>query len=259
QKKRGDGTLAFALPGVDVADRDYLVKAAEGQAPWPAALNLRSINDATSSASFAFNLAQYLLRRGDARVKDWASLNANAKYYSESRFVAMKNWENVLDLASAGMTQNMKMREVGQLVVLKVLQQNNLDVLVNPTITVPPAKIGYASQPTVNSRPLGRFPTSANLGIPEITVPAGFNQIVYEPSYGLNQAKNSYIGVANNDRRTVLEVPLPVGMSFWAGPGDEPTILKVASAYEAATRHRKAAPAFGPPTESRSARSAHPR
>src|SRR5262245_14626999 len=46
QKKRGDGTLAFALPGVDVADRDYLVKAAEGQAPWPAALNLRSINDA---------------------------------------------------------------------------------------------------------------------------------------------------------------------------------------------------------------------
>jgi hypothetical protein len=52
--------------------------------------------------------------------------------------------------------------------------------------------------------------------------------------------------VANDDRRTVLELPLPVGISFWAGPGDEPAILKVASAYEAATRHRKAPAAFGP-------------
>jgi Asp-tRNA(Asn)/Glu-tRNA(Gln) amidotransferase A subunit family amidase len=246
QKMGPDGTFAFGLPGVDVTNRDYLVKAAEGQAPWPAALNLRSINDAPPSASFSFNLAQYLLRRGDARVKDWASLNANAKYYSQSRVVAMKNWERVLDLASAGITQNMKMREVGQLVVLKVMQQNNLDVLVNPTITVPPVKIGYASPPTVNSRPLGRFPTSANLGVPEITVPAGFNQIVYEPLYALNEAKDHYIAVANDDRRTVLELPLPVGISFWAGPGDEPTILKVASAYEAATRHRKAPAAFGP-------------
>ena len=43
-----------------------------------ATLNMRSINDGPPSASFGFNLAQYLLRRGDARVKDWASLNANA-------------------------------------------------------------------------------------------------------------------------------------------------------------------------------------
>ena len=65
----------------------------------------------------------------------------------------------------------MKMREVMRLVILKVMHQNDLDVLVNPTTTVPPARIGYASQPVVNSRSLGRFPTSANLGIPEITVP----------------------------------------------------------------------------------------
>src|SRR5882672_922136 len=88
---------------------------------------------------------------------------------------ATKNWENKVDLVSAGMTQNIKMREVLRLVVLKVMRQNNIDVLVNPTTTIPPARIGFAGQPQVNSRPVGRFPTSANLGVPEITVPAGFN------------------------------------------------------------------------------------
>jgi hypothetical protein len=92
QKKEGDGTLTYAVPGFDVALRDYMVKAAEGKAPWPDALNMRSINNGPPSASFAFHLAQYLLRRGDAAVTDWASLNARAKYYNENRANAMKNW-----------------------------------------------------------------------------------------------------------------------------------------------------------------------
>jgi Asp-tRNA(Asn)/Glu-tRNA(Gln) amidotransferase A subunit family amidase len=91
----------------------------------------------------------------------------------------------------------------------------------------------------------GRFPTSANLGIPEITVPAGFNTIVYEPDFVLNSAKSGYASVANNDRPSTLQSPLPVGISFWAGPGDEGVVIKAAAAYEAATKHRKAPPAFG--------------
>jgi Asp-tRNA(Asn)/Glu-tRNA(Gln) amidotransferase A subunit family amidase len=158
----------------------------------------------------------------------------------------MKNWEHKVDLASDGITQDMKMREVMRLVILKVMQQNNLDVLVNPTITIPPARIGYASQPVINSRTIGRFPTSANLGIPEITVPAGFNRIIYEPSYALNPARDNYVATANNDQKSLLESPLPVGISFWAGPGEEPILLRVAAAYEAATRHRAPPPAFGP-------------
>jgi Asp-tRNA(Asn)/Glu-tRNA(Gln) amidotransferase A subunit family amidase len=158
---------------------------------------------------------------------------------------AMKNWENRIDLASDGITQNIKMREVMRLVILKVMRQNNIDVLVNPTTTIPPARIGYASQPQVNDRPVGRFPTSANVGIPEITVPAGFNTIVYEPEYILNAGKNAYVGAANDNHRSTLEFPLPVGIAFWAGPGDEGTVIKVAAAYEAATRHRLAPPAFG--------------
>jgi amidase len=41
-------------------------------------------------------------------------------------------------------------------------------------------------------------------------------------------------------------VPMPIAISFWAGPGDEPVLIKMASAYEAATHHRTPPPAFGP-------------
>jgi Asp-tRNA(Asn)/Glu-tRNA(Gln) amidotransferase A subunit family amidase len=242
--------VPFPVPGHDVAGRNYMVYAAEGKAPWPDALNMRSANNPGSSAAFGFNLAQYLLRRGDARVTDWASLNANAKYYSATRVAAMKNWENKIDLASAGMTQNIKMREVLRLVVLKVMRENNLDILVNPTTTIPPARIGYAGQPQTNSRPAGRFSTSANLGIPEMTVPAGFNTVVYDPEFVLNAAKTDYVATANNERRSTLDRALPLGLSFWSGPGDEDVVIRVAAAYEAATRHRKPPPAFGEVTSS---------
>ena len=245
QRPGRGGALPYAVPNDDVTRRDYMVKVGEGRAQWSDKLNIRSVNNGPPSASFAFNFAQYLIRRGDARVKDWASLNANAKYYSATRVAAMKNWENKVDLASEGITQNIKMREVMRLVILKVMRQNNIDVFVNPTTTIPPARIGYASQPAVNDRPVGRFPTSANVGIPEIAVPAGFNTIVYEPDYVLNAAKNNYAAAANDDRRSTLEFPLPVAISFWAGPGDEGVVIKVAAAYEAATRHRTAPPAFG--------------
>jgi Asp-tRNA(Asn)/Glu-tRNA(Gln) amidotransferase A subunit family amidase len=39
---------------------------------------------------------------------------------------------------------------------------------------------------------------------------------------------------------------MPYGISFWAGPGDEPVVIEVASIYEEATKHRMAPPAFGP-------------
>jgi amidase len=236
---------SFTVPEYDVTRRDYMVKAGEGLAPWPDSLNMRSANSPGAAASFGYNLAQYLLRRGDARVKDWATLNANAKYYSAVRVAAMKNWENKVDLTSAGMTQNIKMREVLRLVVIKVMRQNTLDVLVNPTTTIPPARIGFAGQPQINSRPSGRFPTSANIGIPEITVPAGFNRVVYEPRFVLNAAKDAYVSNANEDTPSTLPFPMPVGISFWGGPGDEGVIIRAAAAYEAATRHRKEPQAFG--------------
>jgi Asp-tRNA(Asn)/Glu-tRNA(Gln) amidotransferase A subunit family amidase len=245
QQKTGE-KLKYDVAGFDVTKRDYMVKLAQGQAPLPDALNLRSINDSPGTASFGYHMAQYLMRRGDARVIDWPTLNANSKYSTEGRAVAMQNWQDKVDLVSAGITQRMKMRDAMRLAVLNVMHRNGIDAFVNPTITVPPARIGYASEPSVNSRPGGRFPTSANLGIPELTVPGGYTTVIFEPKFALNEKKDDYDEVTNSTDPTMLTTPLPMGISFWAGPGDEPILFTIASAYEAATHHREA-PAALPP------------
>ena len=114
-----------------------MARAAEGLEPFPPNLNLRRITLFPRTSSFKFHLSQYLLRRGDAKVKDWPSLNANATYYSGDKLAAFTNWQNLADIRSDGLTERIKMREVMQRVVLKVMRENNLDVLVNPLNTIP--------------------------------------------------------------------------------------------------------------------------
>jgi Asp-tRNA(Asn)/Glu-tRNA(Gln) amidotransferase A subunit family amidase len=236
----------FAVPGEDIGTRDYIAKLAEGKAPLSDKLNIRTVSESPPIDSFPYHMEQYLMRRGDARITDWTALNANTKNFNEGHEVAMLNSGAKTDIASPGITQRMKMRDVMRMVVDKVMLENKLDVLVNPTITVPPVFHGGANQPVINSRPTGRFPLSADLGIPEITVPAGFNSVMYEPKLELNEKQDNYRSVANNTEKTMMKHPMPYGISFWAGPGDEPMVIHVASIYEEATKHRMAPPAFGP-------------
>jgi amidase len=244
-KTNNSGELLFAVDGFDVRTVDYLVKLGAGDAPLSDALNLRRIQSYPSDRSFAFDLGRYLHLRKDERVFDWATLNANSKHVSDGRRAAMANWGLVTDLRSEGITERIKMREVQRIAILKVMRQNKIDLFINPTITIPQAKQGGASQPTVNNRPGGRFALSADLGIPEITVPAGFTKVVYEPEFRLNATGTAYTSVAGSIKST-LPKPMPFGMSFWAGPGDEPALLTAASAYEVATKHRVPPPDFGP-------------
>ncbi len=238
--------LQFAVEGHDIGTRDYIAKLAEGKAPMSDMLNIRTISGSPPIHSFSYHMEQYLMRRGDSRITDWVAINANTKNYSEQHKVAMDNTGNKLDIASPGITQRMKMRDVMRMVVEKVMHENNIDVLVNPTITVPPTIHGGAGQPTINSRPTGRFPLSADLGIPEITVPAGFNSVMYEPKLELNDKQDGYRSVANNTEQTMMKYPMPYSISFWGGAGDEPMVIEVASIYEEASKHRMAPPAFGP-------------
>jgi Asp-tRNA(Asn)/Glu-tRNA(Gln) amidotransferase A subunit family amidase len=83
------------------------------------------------------------------------------------------------------------------------------------------------------------------MGAPEMEVPAGFTTVAYEPTYVLSPDKKRYIATTGAVK-TQLEHPMPISMMFWAGPGDEPAMIKIASAYEAATHHRKPPPDFGP-------------
>ena len=243
----GDGSLEFAVAGHDVKSKGYLVRLAEGDAPLAPNLNLRRVTLSPPTRSFAFHIDQYLARRGDARVGDMASLDANTKYYSAAAEAGSANWAVLDDTGSEGNTERMRMRAVMQLVLAKVMRENRLDVLVNPENTTPHQRVGGPSEPAVAGRgAAGATQTmTALVGAPEIVVPAGFNDIVYEPRYVLNAAGDRYEAVAG-DEPSRLETPLPISLMFWAGPGEEAAVLRAASAYEAATRHRVPPPDFGP-------------
>ena len=87
----------------------------------------------------------------------------------------------------------------------------------------------------------GRSPIGWSLlgqqGLPAITVPAGFTTEVWDR-----------VRDTNGNRRLVgpVQASMPVGVDFIARPFDEGLLLRIASAYEAATHHRKPPPDFGP-------------
>jgi Asp-tRNA(Asn)/Glu-tRNA(Gln) amidotransferase A subunit family amidase len=252
--KTADGKPEFVVPGYDVTSRKYLVSASTHKAPWPANLNMRRMignpptgPDVVTGYQFSFNFAQYLQLRGDSRVYDWETLNANAKYYNDVRRVAMKNWENkAIDIRTDAVSYTMKRRDALRMVMMKVMEQNKIDVFVNPVTTTLPAKLGGATEPAINARgPVG-FGYGAALGIPEAFVPAGFSDSVYDAKFVLSSDGAKYDNVTGTQPTKLTGAGLPYNIAFWAGPGEESLLLKVASAYEAATHHRKPPPAFGP-------------
>jgi amidase len=83
------------------------------------------------------------------------------------------------------------------------------------------------------------------LGTAEVFVPAGYSDSVYDPQWKLSDDGTKYEGIEGTSP-TKPASPLPYNIAFWAGPGEESVLIKVASAYENATKHFKAPPAFGP-------------
>jgi Asp-tRNA(Asn)/Glu-tRNA(Gln) amidotransferase A subunit family amidase len=247
-QRTNEGDLEFAVPGWDVTTVDYAVALALGKAPLSAQLNLRRISSGLDNTKSPFTVAKYLAERGDTRIVDWGSWVANAKWRDDGERAGSQNAVNMQDLrAPEGTMSYLKMRTVLQHVVLKVMYENDIDVFVNPETTLPPLKIGGPAEPTVNNRGSNSCCSTftALLGGPEIEVPAGYNQVVYEPKFALSSDRTRYISVAGEEP-SQLRVPMPVSMMFWAGPGSEPALIRAASAYEVATRHRVPPKAFGP-------------
>jgi Asp-tRNA(Asn)/Glu-tRNA(Gln) amidotransferase A subunit family amidase len=124
--------------------------------------------------------------------------------------------------------------------VLQCMQEFELDALTYPTGNVPAPILGAPYEPNVNGRNGG---SSWNLlgqqGFPTITVPAGFTTHVYDR-----------VPDPDSPDGTRLAGPtpaaLPVGIDFLGRPFAEPVLLQIASAYEAATKHRAPPSGFGP-------------
>ena len=247
-KKNAKGELEFAVPGWDVTSVEYAVALSLHKAPLSPKITLRNIQKGYTNPSSVLLNDQYLAARGDARVKDWPSWVENATFKTEEEKANAMNAAAEHDpRPRPGTISYLEMQSVMRMIILKVMYENKIDVFVNPEQTTTPYLLGGALEPEVNDRGTQSCcqEFTALIGGPEADVPAGYVTASYDPKYVLTEDKKKYIPVTGNVE-TKLPHPMPISMMFWAGPGSDSDVIKVASAYEAATHHRVPPPAFGP-------------
>ena len=85
-----------------------------------------------------------------------------------------------------------------------------------------------------------------NAGLTEMLVPAGYVTTAYDPVFALSPDGTRYVSAASTTPTHIPAPGLPFSLVFRAEPGREDMVLRIASAYEAASRRRVPPPAFGP-------------
>jgi len=231
----------------------------------PEDLTLRSFSNGRWDGERKYMFNRYLRERGDASIKTNADLINKATFYADDRFpdrkAARQQAEDETKLDSAA---RLKGRFTIQQLMLQCMQLQDLDAITYPTSATPPAKLGAPGSGGGGRNARNGARTAARTGgggegaggggvwsflgqqgFPTITVPAGFTSEVYDRVLDPEAPKNE-----NGDPGTKLAGPtparLPVGIDFLARPFGEPVLLRIASAYEAATHHRTPPPGFGP-------------
>jgi Asp-tRNA(Asn)/Glu-tRNA(Gln) amidotransferase A subunit family amidase len=189
---------------------------------------------------------RYLQERGDSNITSNADLIEQGTFYSDSNFPDRRqiraNAERALELDTTARLQH---RFALRTIVLQCMQEQDLDVLAAPTASVPPPKLTAPREPNVNGRSPVGWSLLGREGFPVMTVPAGFTTEVWDRVRDDSAAPDEE---AQPAARLVGPVParLPVGLDLVGRPFAEPLLIRVASAYEAATGHRSPPPGFGP-------------
>jgi Asp-tRNA(Asn)/Glu-tRNA(Gln) amidotransferase A subunit family amidase len=239
---------------------DYCVELAEGKIAPPANLDIATIQHQELAMTFRFHLRQYLTRRAadwQARgftetLVDFPALNARSKFWGDDQRAAFKNWEEVTDPRNPldqrqGVNERIMLRELLRRVDMMVLMENHLDALVRLHTPWPPALIGGAPQYGIQSNLRLETFYGPNAGLTEVLIPAGYVTTVYDPRFALSPDGTRYVSVAADTPTTLPAPGLPFSLVFRAEPGQEDVLLKIASAYEAASKRRVPPPAFGRP------------
>src|SRR5688500_18572884 len=138
------------------------------------------------------------------------------------------------------------LHELLRSVDMMVIMENHLDALVRLHTPLPPAKIGGPEVPGLIRRLRDESQYGPNAGLTEVLIPAGYVTTVYDPVFALSPDRKRYVSVASDTPTTIPAPGLPFSLVFRAEPGREDILLKIASAYEAASKRRVAPPAFGP-------------
>jgi amidase len=210
-------------------------------------------------SKYGFDL--YLRERGDANIKTLDDLINKANFFKDpyegDKQATLRNDNKPMLLDNSARLQR---RFAVQQILLQGMAELKLDAVVYPTGLLPPRKINTPRDP--NFHGIGNYGMWTFLGVqgfPAITVPAGFTTEVYDrvpdpnaPAGAATGAGRGREGDAEGGDLPATEVvgpvqaKLPVGIDFLGRPFSEPTLLKIAAAYEAGTRHRAPPVEFGP-------------
>jgi Asp-tRNA(Asn)/Glu-tRNA(Gln) amidotransferase A subunit family amidase len=185
-----------------------------------------------------YMINRYLAERGDANIGTNVDLIEKARFYSDPNFPNRKQAREAAERQTMyDPSQRLELRAQLQTLLLQCMQEQRVDVLFSPTSTVPPRKLTNPREPAAAGRTAIGWSLIGQQGFPAITVPAGFTTEVWDRERD-----------GQNGTRLVgpVAAQLPVGVDFIARPFDEALLIRVGSAYEAATKHRRSPPEFGP-------------
>ncbi len=239
---------------------DYCVALAEGKIKPPRNLDIHSIQEQELATTFRFHIQQYLMRRADDWAKngftetltDFAALNARSKFWGDDQRAAFLNWDALSDPRNRldgrqGVNERIMLRELLRRIDMMVLLENKLDCFVRLHSPWVPGKIGNANQPRggMHNITLESF-FGPNAGLTEILIPAGYVTTAYDPVFKLSADRKRYVPAASNTPTPLAAPGLPFSLVFRSEPGKEDVSVRIASAYEAASRRRVSPPAFGP-------------
>ena len=177
--------------------------------------DLDSLRRGTGCQRFRYDIEQYLATLPDPTHRTLRDIELSGDVHvtvmpSVRRFLSFEGTPDTNAQCVRGGEAEERLRAG----VRAAMERYEVDALVYPTWNNPPRLVGDLSSPHGNNSPILSPPT----GFPAITVPMGF----------------------------VWDDTLPAGLQIYGDAWSEPTLIRIAYAYEQATRHRRPPPTAPP-------------
>ena len=249
-------TFPVDAAGKPTTDRiATLVAMAQDPSLVPTELTLRTLPEGAATGESRYSMNRYLAERGDTQIGSNADLVAKSSFHDDPQFpdrkLARERQEEARDF---DMNDRMGRRFAVQQLVMQCMSLMGLDALVYPTSNLPPPKLGAPGEPAVNGRG-NSLEHARPRRIPGDHRPRRIHDGVYDrvrdagaPVKADGGPGGGGDGATAEGTHVVGPTPaaLPVGVDFVARPFGEPTLLQIASAFEAKTKHRRLPADFGP-------------